>query len=113
MTGSLFLTISAALVFTALIMMLRQLLLLPVRCGKNTESFYILKIFSSEPGLENNLRSLIWLRENSVLKAQIIILAIALDEQTKQVAEDYASNYKSITLIQDGEISQWIKNLSC
>ena len=113
MTGKLFLAISAALVLTALVMLLRQLLMLPLRCGKNTETYFILKIHGAEPKLNETLNSIIWLWENSIIKSQIIIFGNNLSTETRQVAEMYAQEYKSITLIQDGEISQWIKNLSC
>ncbi len=113
MTGGLLVAISVALLFTALAMMLKQLILLPVRFGKNTESFIVLKVRGFEPKLEENLRSIICVQENSFRKTPLVILGIALDAETRRIAETYAKQYDSIILIQDGEISQWIRNLSC
>ena len=112
MTGSLFLALAGAMICTALVLILRQLLLAPVKLGKNTEQMIILKVYGSEPKLEDALNSLIWLCQNSILNAELIIIGFELDEETAFVAKCFEQEHRNITLIQDGEISQWIRNLS-
>lgn len=112
MTGSFFVALAAAMVCTALVLILRQLLFSPVRSGKNSELLIVLRIFGRETTIDYTLCSLVWLSQNDVMNARIIILGYDLDDETRYIAESYERKYKNITLIQDGEISQWIKNLS-
>lgn len=112
MTGKLFVAISAAFVFTALVLILRQMMFAPVKLGRNTEQYIILRVFGLEPKLERTLSSLVWLAENGIICGEIVILGFDLEEHTLLCAKEYAECYKGITFIQDGEISQWIRNLN-
>ena len=112
MTGKLFVAISAAFIFTALVLILRQMLFAPVKLGRNTEQYIILRVFGCEPKLESTLSSLLWLAENSIIRGEVVILGYDLEENTLLCAKDYAERYKGIIFIQDGEISQWIRNLN-
>ncbi|MBQ7895765.1 MAG: hypothetical protein IJ364_04300 [Oscillospiraceae bacterium] len=110
--GNVFIAAAAAIVCTILILLFREILLLPVKTGKNTSQIIFLQVFGSEPLLEKNLQSLIWLGENGIIRGSIVIHGCGLDEETLFIAKSYEQEYRGITFIQDGELNQWIRNLN-
>lgn len=113
MGDTLFTVLTAALICTILVWVLRQMMLTPVRCGRNTSQTLLLRINGSEPKLEENLCALIWLSDNGIIRYKLVIHGCDLDEETRFVAKCYANEYKGILFFEDGEIGQWIRNLNC
>lgn len=93
---------AAAAVLWFIIWSVKGLLLTPVRLGKNTDARMILRINGAEPAIEYTLRSLLWLRENGTLKADILISANAPDELTRSVAKRFQEQYRCIEYTEDG-----------
>ncbi len=71
----------------------KELLLTPVKLGGSTHACITLSVDGPEPALEYTLRSLIWLRENGTLKADIGIVARAPDDTTRSVANKFKLKY--------------------
>ena len=74
---------AAAVLLWLIIWSVKGLLLTPVKFGGSTRASITLSVDGPEPELEYTLRSLIWLRENGTLKADIGIVAIAPDDTTR------------------------------
>ncbi len=87
---------AAAAVLWLIMWGLKGLLLTPVKLGKNTNALITLRVNGTEPALEYTLRSLIWLRENGTLKANVEIIAIAPDDTTRSVAKKFRSQYRYV-----------------
>ena len=112
MTATILAALSAAMICTVILWVIRELMMSPVRCGKNTVQYIVLDVNGAEPALEDNLRSLIWLNENKTLRCAIIVHGIGLDEETKLTAQMMDADYECIHFIEDGEMPQWIRNLN-
>ena len=108
MTAKLLCTLAAAAVCLLLVWIAGSLMLSPVKCGKNSRQMVLLLVQGREPALEHNVRGLLWLNDNGVLRCRIIILGNALDEETRFVARALAREHSCITLIEDGETPPWI-----
>ena len=113
MEGNIFAALAAAFICTTLVWLLRHLMLRPVRSGKNTVQTLVLRVYGSEPQLEDNIRGLIWLNNNGLIHCRIVILGYELDAETRFIAKAFQNDYRGITLIEDGEIGQWIRNWNC
>lgn len=87
---------AAAAVLWLIIWSVKGLLLTPVRLGRNTDAELILSIRGAEPTIEYTLRSLIWLRENGTLRAEIVIKTENIDEETRSVLRRFAAQYRCI-----------------
>ncbi len=87
---------AAAAVLWLIIWLVKGLLLTPVRLGKNTDAGLILRIHGPEPAAEYTLRSLIWLRENGTLRADILIKTENIDDETRSVLRRFAAQYRCI-----------------
>lgn len=109
MTAQILAALVAALVCILLLWILRHLMLSPVKCGKNTLQMIFLSVSGREPALENNLRSLLWLNDNGVLRCRIVILGNQLDSDTQFIARCFQREHSCITFIENGEMPEWIK----
>lgn len=87
----------------------KGLLLTPVRLGKHTEAEIRLRLRGSEPMLEYMLRSLIWLRENGTLRAEIRIIATEPDELTATVGRRFERQYRGISYTEENQSDAAIK----
>lgn len=85
----------------------------PVRFGRNSNCTVILSFTGSEPRLEETVRGLVWLHENRILRGHIILLADHPDEETVFVARALERDNSCITLIENGELPQWIRKTNC
>ncbi len=92
---------AAAAVLWLIIWSAKGLLLTPVRLGKNTDAELVLRIRGPEPAIEYTLRSLIWLRENGTLRAELTIKAAELDDETRSVLRRLATQYRCINLTEE------------
>lgn len=112
MTGSIFAALSLAMICSVIIWIIRDLMMSPVKCGKNTRQYIVLQVNGFEPALETNLRSLLWLNENKTLRCNIIVHGIGLDDDTRAVAEIMQAEYDCISFFEDGDMPEWIRNLN-
>ncbi len=87
---------ASAAVLWLIIWSVKGLLLTPVRLGRSSDAAVVLNIRGAEPLAEYTLRSLIWLRENGTLRADIIIKADNIDEETRSVLRRFAAQYRCI-----------------
>ena len=93
---------AAAVLLWLIIWSVKGLLLTPVKLGDSTRASIMLSVDGPEPELEYTLRSLIWLRENGTLKADIGIVAIAPDDETRSVANKFKSQYGCVEYTEEG-----------
>ena len=112
MTAKLLCALAAAAVGLLLVWITGSLMLSPVKCGKNSSQMVLLLVQGREPALEHNVRGLLWLNDNGVLRCRIIIMGTAMDEETRFVARALARERSCITLLEDGEVPQWIRKLN-
>ena len=108
MTAKLLCALAAAAVCLLLVWIAGSLMLSPVKCGKNSRQMILLLVQGREPALEHNVRGLLWLNDNGILRCRIIIMGNAMDEETCFVARALAKEHSCITLLEDGEMPQWI-----
>ena len=92
---------AAAAVIWLIIWSVKGLLLTPVRIGKNTDADIILTVHGAEPAMEYTLRSLIWLRENGTLRAEIAIYARDIDGETRSILRRFAAQYRCINFTEE------------
>ena len=93
--------LAAALVCAAVLWLLRQMMLTPVRAGKNTTQELRLYVKGSEPALENNVAGLLWLNENGILRCRILIFGRALSAETRAVAQALERDHNYVTFIEN------------
>lgn len=113
MTAKLLCTLAAAAVCLLLVWIVGSLMLSPVKCGKNSRQMILLLVHGREPALEQNVRGLLWLNDNGILRCSILIMGSSMDEDTRFVARTLAKEHRCITLVEDGEIPQWIRTTNC
>ena len=113
MTAKLLCALAAAAVCLLLVWIVGSLMLSPVKCGKNSRQMILLLVRGREPALEQNVRGLLWLNDNGVLRCSIVIIGTSMDEETGYVARALAKEHSCITLVEDGEILQWIRTTNC
>ena len=109
MTAKLLCALAATAVCLLLVWIVSSMMLSPVRCGKNSRQMILLLVQGREPALEQNVRGLLWLNDNGILRCGIIIMGNSMDEETRFVARALAKEHSCITLVEDGEIPQWIR----
>lgn len=109
MTGKFLAALAAALVCTLLVWMLREMMLTPVKPGKNTRQYVFLTVDGREPRLERHIYSLLWLNDNGTLRSRIVIMGYDLDEETRLVAQALERDHGCITFIENGEMPEWIR----
>lgn len=93
-----FLALGIAFALVFLLWTLRGALLTPVRLGGNESLRLTLRVCGPEPALENSVRALLWLMEDGVLPAELVIEDGGMDEETRRTAETLAENER-VTLI--------------
>lgn len=82
---------------------LRGALLLPVRWGRHTRPELRLRVDGPEPGLEETLCALAWLRENGTLRCTVVVEDRGMDEDTRDMARIAARRWDFVSLEWDGE----------
>ena len=109
---SIFLQITIALtgasVILGIIWFIYKALKTPVRCGQSTGIYAVVSAKDGAEGLEQTLDGLTWLREDGVLKAQILIVDCGLDEAGSALAEQAVKKYGKIAICKAEDVRQWI-----
>lgn len=92
---------AAAAVLWLIIWSVKGLLLTPVKLGRSTKASVLLTVSGAEPMLEYTLRSLVWLRENGTLKAEIDINAIDTDYETRSILRRFEAQYRFVNYTEE------------
>lgn len=103
MAVNLMVGLALALGIVLLIWSIRGLMLTPVKGSDTLELTTLVTINGTEPGLEQCLEGLIWLRENGTVRADIRIEASGLDEASRHICRSYAKDYRFISFTEHGE----------
>lgn len=96
-------SIAILLGLVSLYWILHGLLLFPVKTGENTEMCINLEVSGESRDLEHTLKGLIWLRDNGTLKADINVMLIEPDNNTRLVANAFSKDYSFISYSEIGE----------
>ena len=99
MIGKFLAALAAALVCAMLLWILRQMMLTPVRVGKNTAQELRLYVRGQEPALENHVAGLLWLNDSGVLRCRVLIFGQELSEETRLVALALERDHHCVTFI--------------
>ena len=99
MFGKFFAALIVALVCALLLWILRQMMLTPVKAGKNTQQELRLYVRGREPALENHVAGLLWLNDSGVLRCRVLIFGQELSEETRLVAQALERDHTCVTFI--------------
>ena len=80
----------------------------PVRFGRGTGVCTVVTARDSAEGLEQTLKGLVWLEENGIVVARILIVDCGLDEDGLALARLLAKRYANVVICQAEEVRQWI-----
>ena len=80
----------------------------PVRCGKGAGVNLVVSAQGGAEGLEQTLDGLMWLRENGVLDAQLLIADCGLNEEGLTLAGQAVRKYGRIAICKAEDVRQWI-----
>lgn len=97
--------IAAGVVF--LCWALRGLMLTPLRVGRRTDLTVLLRVTGPEPGLEETLTGLLWLKKNGTLPAAIVIEDAGMDDETKALATLMAGGGRGVCFRPAEETKEW------
>ncbi len=97
--------IAAIIIF--LVWLLRGAMLTPLRVGRNTAMTVRLEVKGHDPHLEETLNGLLWLRNNDNLPAEIEIVDVGMDEETREVARLAARDFGGVTLSRSEGTDEW------
>ena len=80
----------------------------PVRCGRGTGVSTVVAARGSAEGLEQTLKGLVWLEENGIVVARILIVDCGMDEEGLTLARLLAKKYANIVICEAEEVKRWI-----
>ena len=109
MTADLLMIMAGALVCTVIVWILREMIMCPIKPGKNSSQYIVVRVYGEEPALEEHLKGLLWLRSNRTLKCPIIVCGEDLDEETRFVAKAMADDNDCISFYENGDTPGWIR----
>ena len=91
-----------------LIWIVKGRLLRPVIGGKNSKVTVVVTAGADSECLEREIRGLRWLREDGMLKAEVLIVDAGMDSETAQIAYSLARNNPSVLICRPNEIEKII-----
>ena len=80
----------------------------PVRPGQSTGVTTVVTAQGNGEGLEQTLKSLIWLQENGTVPGQIILADAGLNEEGKILTRLIVKKYTGVVVCNAEEVAQWI-----
>ena len=80
----------------------------PVRCGRGTGVSTVVTARGSAEGLEQTLGGLVWLEENGIVVARILIVDCGMDEEGLALARLLTKKHANIVICQAEEVKRWI-----
>ena len=80
----------------------------PVRCGRGCGVSMVVTAAGSAEGLEQTLKGLVWLEQNGIVVARILIVDCGLDEEGLTLSRLLAKKYANIVICRPEEVQQWI-----
>jgi len=81
----------------------------PVRCGRGTGVSTVVTARGSAEGLEQTLKGLVWLEENGIVVARILIVDCGMNEEGLALARLLTKRHANIVICQAEEVKQWIE----
>jgi len=84
----------------------------PVRPGENTGVTTVITVRDNGEGLEQTLKSLIWLQENGTVPGQIILADAGLNKEGKILTRLIVKKYTGVVVCNAEEVAQWIVTAS-
>ena len=91
---------------------IKGLQLRPIKVGKNSKITIIIRADEKSENLERQIRGLSWLREDGILRADVLIVDIGMDEETAEIAHSIAKSNPAVTICKPTEIENMIKRSS-
>ena len=80
----------------------------PVRSGQSTGVTTVVTVQDSGEGLEQTLKSLIWLQENGTMPGQIILADAGLNDEGKILTRLIVKKYTGVVVCNAEEVAQWL-----
>ena len=85
---------------------------IPVRAGRGTGVSTVVTAQGSADGLEQTLKSLVWLEENGIVVARILIVDCGMDDEGLALARFLAKKHANIVISKPEEVQRWIMETS-
>ena len=98
--------------FLLLLWTIKGLLLRPVKAGKNSKITIIISADEKSENLEYEIKSLRWLRDDGILRADVLIVDTGMNEETAEKARLISKSNTAITICKLDEIENIIKRSS-
>lgn len=89
------------------IWILRGMLLMPLKLGKNTRLMVLLQVKGVEPCLEQTVKGLDWLRSNGTLPGDIVIVDDGMDEETVDISQRLTNDLNGVRCWKKKDVSAW------
>lgn len=70
----------------------------PVKCGKGTKLWTVLRVSGKSPELEQTIDGILWLDRKGTLKTDIIIVDAGMEYETNKISELLAKDNSKITI---------------
>jgi len=100
--------VSAAAIIFGVVWSLYGSLRTPVRCGRGCGISTVVTAKGCAEGLEQTLKGLVWLEENGIVVAQILIVDCGLDADGLILVRLLAKKHANISIAKPEEVQQWI-----
>lgn len=97
-----------SLSFLLLLWTIKGLLLRPIKVGKNSKVSVIIAAGENSENLESEIRGLRWLRDDGILRADVLIVDTGMDDETAQIALSLSRSNPAIMICKPNEIENII-----
>jgi len=84
----------------------------PVRCGRGCGVCMVVTAKGGAEGLEQTLKGLVWLEQNGIVVARILIVDCGMDDEGLTLVRLLAQKHANIVLTKPEEVMQWIVETS-
>lgn len=78
--------------------------LTPVRCGKGTGIFLVLRFDEHSEDVEQTIQGILWLNKSGVLKSRILIADCGMRQDGREIADAIAGENSGILICDPGEL---------
>ena len=98
--------------FLMLLWTIKGLLLRPIKVGKNSKITILISAGETAENLEREIKGLSWLRDDGILRANVLIVDMGMDDETAEIARSMSKNNPAVTICKPAEIENIIKRSS-
>ena len=105
-------TFIVALVASALVYKMYTYILIPIKMGKDTDIWTVIKIEGECPEIEQTVDGLLWISRNGILKSKILILDCGMDTQTRELAETIIKRHSGLSLCKAENLKMYLGEIS-